>query len=77
LEQTVASPNEALKKRVEVVLDMAVTTVGSLKQAFVSKPVGLGVEESEKLVGKADNEGDGQDSHSEDSDVDSLLEVHD
>ncbi|KAJ7072345.1 beta-lactamase-like protein [Mycena amicta] len=33
--------NEALKKRVETVLDMAVTTVTSLGQAFVSKPVGF------------------------------------
>ncbi|KAJ7346591.1 beta-lactamase-like protein [Mycena albidolilacea] len=75
---TVASSNEALKKRVEVVLDMAVTTVGSLQQAFVSKPGGfVGAEESEKASKKAEGGGDGRDSHSDDSDVDSLLEVHD
>jgi hypothetical protein len=60
------------------VLDMAVTTVGSLQQAFVSKPGGfVGAEESEKASKKPEGGGDGRDSHSDDSDVDSLLEVHD
>ncbi|KAJ7783159.1 beta-lactamase-like protein [Mycena metata] len=78
---TVSSPNEALRKRVEAVLDMAVTTIGSLQQAFVSKPVGLGagVEEGEKTkTEKIEVEGevvDGEEG-SEESDVD-LLEVHD
>ncbi|KAJ7480173.1 beta-lactamase-like protein [Mycena galericulata] len=40
---TVASSNDALRKRVEAVLDMAVTTVSSLAEAFVSKPP-LGVD---------------------------------
>ncbi|KAF7376126.1 hypothetical protein MSAN_00027500 [Mycena sanguinolenta] len=75
---TVNSSNEALKRRVEVVLDMAVTTVGSLQQAFVSKPgVLVGGEDGEKLGDKIEAEGDGRDTHSDDSDVDSLLEVHD
>jgi len=34
--QTVTSSNEALKKRVEAVLDMAVTTISSLSEAFTS-----------------------------------------
>jgi cleavage and polyadenylation specificity factor subunit 3 len=34
--QTVMSSNEALKKRVEAVLDMAVTTVSTLSEAFSS-----------------------------------------
>jgi len=34
--QTVASSDTALKKRVEAVLDMAVTTVGSLAESFVA-----------------------------------------
>lgn len=77
LKQTVSSSNEALKKRVEAVLDMAVTTVSSLGQAFVSKPVGLGgVEEGEKFV-KMMVGGEGRGDDSGDSDVDSLLEVHD
>ncbi|KAJ7084368.1 beta-lactamase-like protein [Mycena belliarum] len=67
---TVASSHEALRKRVESVLDMAVTTVSSLRQSFVSKTVALGGEQGEIAA-----EGD---SRSEDSDdVDSLLEVHD
>jgi len=33
---TVSSSNDALKKRVEAVLDMAVTTVSSLSESFVS-----------------------------------------
>lgn len=34
--QTVSSTNEALKKRVEIVLDMAISTVSSLNEAFTS-----------------------------------------
>lgn len=34
--QTVMSSNEALKRRVEAVLDMAVTTVSTLSEAFSS-----------------------------------------
>lgn len=34
--QSVSSTNEALKKRVEAVLDMAVTTVSSLSESFTS-----------------------------------------
>ncbi|KAK7057211.1 beta-lactamase-like protein [Favolaschia claudopus] len=71
---TVNSSNEALKKRVEIVLDMAVTTVGSLREAFVSKPGGVvGVNESGEKVNRAEVGRDDDD----DSDVDSLLEVHD
>ncbi|KAJ7748540.1 beta-lactamase-like protein [Mycena maculata] len=120
LEQTVSSSNEALRKRVEAVLDMAVTTVGSLGEAFTSRPphsIDGHVAEGEKpvvspmadvegenpvvqiadvkgenpVVSIADTEGEnpvvsmvdaegerrGEESHSEDSDVDSLLEVHD
>ncbi|KAJ7672856.1 beta-lactamase-like protein [Mycena rosella] len=77
---TVASSNEALRKRVESVLDMAVTTVSSLRQSFVSKAVGLGGEDVD-LAGKmpmAEGQDRGEDGNSEDSDdVDSLLEVHD
>lgn len=62
---------------------MAVTTVSSLGEAFVSKPMhGLDghVAEGEKpAVAVVDTEGEPrvEESHSEDSDVDSLLEVHD
>ncbi|KAJ7218082.1 beta-lactamase-like protein [Mycena pura] len=74
---TVSCSNDTLKKRVEAVLDMAVTTVNSLGQAFVSKPAGFG--EDGKSVVKTEIEGEGRenDTHSEPSDVDSLLEVHD
>jgi len=34
--QTVSSNNDALKKRVEAVLDMALTTVSSLSESFMS-----------------------------------------
>lgn len=37
--QKVTSPNEALEKRIEGVLDMAVTTTSSLGQAFQGQPV--------------------------------------
>lgn len=53
------SSNEALKRRVEAVLDMAVTTVGSLSEAFTSgaplagEDAGLGQEDLEKIL---DNE---------------------
>lgn len=43
--QSVSSSNEALRKRVEAVLDMAVTTVSSLMESFTSGvPVLLGDE---------------------------------
>lgn len=83
LKQTVTSSSDALRKRVEAVLDMAVTTVSSLGEAFTSKLAhGLDghVAEGEKPAARmADAEvvGRGEDSHSEESDVDSLLEVHD
>jgi len=35
-QKRVSSSNDALKKRVEAVLDMAVTTVSSLSEAFSS-----------------------------------------
>ncbi|KAJ7451170.1 beta-lactamase-like protein, partial [Mycena latifolia] len=44
---TVASSNEALRNRVESVLDMAVTTVSSLRESFVSEAVGHGNTEDE------------------------------
>ncbi|KAF8556151.1 Metallo-hydrolase/oxidoreductase [Imleria badia] len=45
----VTSPSEALKKRVEAVLDMAVTTVSSLTESFQS---GASVLEEDAVVGK-------------------------
>ncbi|KAJ7287552.1 beta-lactamase-like protein [Mycena rebaudengoi] len=83
---TVNSTNEALRKRVEAVLDMAVTSISSLSESFVSKtaePVEEVAEEvkSEEAVvvetARKDELGLERGTEDSDSDVDSLLEVHD
>ena len=63
ISQTVTSSNEALKKRVEAVLDMAVTTVSSLSESFTAgKPVvaeeaGLAKEKTAELETIAEGDG--------------------
>ncbi|KAF7357810.1 hypothetical protein MVEN_00827000 [Mycena venus] len=68
---TVTSSDEAFGKRVEAILDTAVTTVSSLGQTFVSNP-GAAVESggsgSRRKIGEGRGEG---------SDTDSLLEIYD
>ncbi|KIM45434.1 hypothetical protein M413DRAFT_442111 [Hebeloma cylindrosporum] len=60
---TVSSSNETLKKRVEAVLDMALTTVSSLSESFVSgapvvaEEMGLAKENSQIPLSKVEKEG--------------------
>ncbi|KAF8893375.1 Metallo-hydrolase/oxidoreductase [Infundibulicybe gibba] len=91
LSLTVTSSNEVLKKRVEAVLDMAVTTVSSLTESFVSG-VPLSGDDSGLMKKAASSEGpnekpneipsrevqplDGSHQEESDSDIEALLEVH-
>lgn len=60
--QTVTSSNDALKKRVEAVLDMAVTTVSSLSESFtagvpvMTEEAGLAKEKTAELAAIAEGE---------------------
>lgn len=61
--QTVTSANDALKKRVEAVLDMAVTTASSLSQSFaagvpvMAEEAGLAKEKTAELEAIAERNG--------------------
>lgn len=76
-----SSSNEALKKRVEAVLDMAVTTVSSLTESFTAgTAVLLGDEEKENQKGNSgiaigDNSNPGESDGDEDEF--GVLQVHD
>jgi hypothetical protein len=48
--QTVSGADEALRRRVEIVLDMASSTVTSLAEAFVSNTIRT--DNNEKTLGK-------------------------
>jgi len=60
---TVTSSNDALKKRVEAVLDMAVTTVSSLSESFtagvpvMTEEAGLAKEKTAELAAIAEGDG--------------------
>jgi cleavage and polyadenylation specificity factor subunit 3 len=64
----VSSNNDTLKKRVEAVLDMALTTVSSLSESFVSgapvvaEEIGLAKENPAIPLAKVDQEGNSTES---------------
>lgn len=67
------SSNEVLRKRVEAVLDMAVTTVSSLTESFQS---GTSVLEEDAVVGKETDHQDEASEIPEDSSVQESKVLH-